>query len=459
MTAATAPPMSERPLILRHAGTVLAGQLATMAFGITDTIVAGRHGGASLAALSVASAIFISVSVGLMGVMQALLPVWAEERGAQRPERIGALFRQALYLCALVSGVGALVLWFPEALLSAADIPPALHGTVMAYLQVLGFAIPLSLGFRLFGTLNQAIGHPQAVTRIQLLGLALKVPLSAWLTFGGAGVPELGAVGCAWATLLVNAAMLIAGLWLMRTQDIYRPLRLWERMEAPNPALLLQFAKLGLPAGLTILVEVTSFTMMALLIARQGVVAAGAHQIAANLAAVLYMVPLSLSIATSARVSFWRGAGDEVQARQVAWMGFRAVGAMALALAALLFIARTPLAQLYSSQAEVATLAAGLLAWVAAYHAVDGLQCFSLFILRCYRVTVAPLVVYCVMLWGVGLLGGYWLCYQGLGPWPAMTHPATFWITSAGALAVTTLVFVAMVVRKLRSPHTPATTP
>ncbi|MDD2545316.1 MAG: MATE family efflux transporter [Burkholderiaceae bacterium] len=444
--------MSDRSTVLRHAATVLTGQLATMAFGITDTIVAGRHAEASLAALSVASAIFISVSVGLMGVLQALLPVWAEERGAQRPAMIGTLFRQALYLCGLVSGLGALVLWVPGPLLSAADIPPALHGTVRNYLAVLGFAMPLSLFFRLFSTLNQALGHPQAVARIQLLGLALKVPLSVWLTFGGAGMPELGAVGCAWATLLVNAAMLAASLWLMRTQSIYRPLRLWQRMEPPHPALLLQFAKLGVPAGLTILVEVTSFTMMALLIARQGVVPAGAHQIAANLAAVLYMVPLSLSIATSARVSFWRGAGDEARARQVAWMGFKVVALMGIALAALLFIARTPLAQLYSSQPAVATLAAALLAWVAAYHAVDGVQCFSLFILRCYRVTVAPLVVYGVMLWGVGLLGGYQLSYQGLGPWPALTTPATFWITSAGALAVTSLVFVGLLARQLRAP-------
>ena len=68
--------MSDLSLIARHAGTVLTGQLAVMAFGITDTIVAGRHAEASLAALSVASAIFVSVYVALTGVLQALLPVW-----------------------------------------------------------------------------------------------------------------------------------------------------------------------------------------------------------------------------------------------------------------------------------------------------------------------------------------------------------------------------------------------
>ena len=88
--------MSERTTVLRHAATVLAGQLAVMAYGITDTIVAGRHAQASLAALSVGSSIFISVYVALMGVLQALLPVWAEQRGARDSAAIGRSLRQAL---------------------------------------------------------------------------------------------------------------------------------------------------------------------------------------------------------------------------------------------------------------------------------------------------------------------------------------------------------------------------
>ena len=60
--------MSDISVIARHAVTVLAGQLAVMAFGVTDTIVAGRFSADALAALSVASAVFVSVYVSLMGV-------------------------------------------------------------------------------------------------------------------------------------------------------------------------------------------------------------------------------------------------------------------------------------------------------------------------------------------------------------------------------------------------------
>jgi len=40
---AHAPLSAERRTIAQHALTVLAGQLAVMAFGVTDTIVAGRY--------------------------------------------------------------------------------------------------------------------------------------------------------------------------------------------------------------------------------------------------------------------------------------------------------------------------------------------------------------------------------------------------------------------------------
>ena len=455
--------MSELAVILRHAVTVLAGQLAVMAFGVTDTIVAGRHSQESLAALSIGSAVFISVYVALMGVLQALLPVWAELRGARAHADIGASLRQALYLWAAACVLGMAVLLRPDAILRWTEVPEALRGEVRAYLAILAFGLPPALLFRIYATLNQALGRPQLVTWLQVGSLALKVPLSIWFTFGGAGLAGQGAAGCAWATLLVNYALMALGGYMLRTQSLYAPLQLWQRLERPNPALLARFLRLGLPAGLSILVEVTSFTLMALFIARQGTTAAGAHQIASNMAAVLYMVPLSLAIATSARVSFWRGAGDERQAAAVAMKGFWLATLMGLALAALLLIARHPIASLYSTSDDVVQLASALLLWVAAYHAADAAQTLCIFVLRSYHITLAPLAVYCVLLWGMGLAGGYVLAYQGLAGWGPLHSPAPFWTASAAALAVVALVFAALLAyalrRTLSAAPAPAETP
>ena len=443
--------MSDLSVIGRHAATVLVGQLAVMAFGVTDTLVAGRHSEGALAALSVGSAIYISVFVALMGVLQALLPVWAELRGAGRAAEIGASVRQALYLAGVCAVLGGAVLLAPAALLRWAQVPPALQGEITAYLSVLALALPPALLFRLYSTLNQSLGRPQLVTWLQIGGLALKVPLSLWFAFGGAGLPAGGAVGCAWATLAVNYAMLGVALWTLHRQPLYRDLRIWQAMETPDWRRIAEFLRLGVPGGLAVMVEVTSFTLMALLIARMGTQASAGHQIAASLAAVLYMSPLSLGLATSARVSWWLGQGQAARARASLRTGLGLAAGTAVLLAGGVWLLRDAIATLYAGSPSVAAVAASLIGWVALYHLADTVQAMCVFVLRSYRVTLAPLLVYGVLLWGLGLAGGYALAYRGIGSWPAEQSPAAFWMAAALALSLVAAIFLVLLQRAARA--------
>ncbi|MDR2155884.1 MAG: MATE family efflux transporter [Burkholderiaceae bacterium] len=408
--------------------------MAVMGFGVVDTIVAGRHSEMALAALAVGSAMFVTVYVPLMGLVQALLPVWAELHGARRPAEVGHSARQALYVCAAASVLGMAVLFHPGLLLRWTGVPAELQPLARQYLAVVGWSLPAGLLFRAFSTLNQALGLPRLVTWLQVVALGVKLPLSVWLTFGGAGVPALGVLGCAWATFTVNLVLCLLALWLLRTRPLYAPLALWRALERPHPPTLRAFARLGVPAALGILVEVTSFTLMALFVARLGVTAAAAHQIAANVAALLYMVPLSLGVAASARVSYWRGAGEQARARHLALQVFRATALSGAVLAVLIFMAKAKIASVYTQQAGVALLATQLLGWVALYHLADAAQTVAVFVLRCWRVTLAPLLIYGVLLWGVGLAGGYLLAYRGLGPLAPLQSPAAFWQAAAAAL-------------------------
>jgi len=445
--AAGAPATSDFAAVSRHAGTVFIGQLAVMAFGVTDTIVAGRYSDAALAALSVGTAVYVSVFVALMGVIQALLPVWAELHGAGERAEIGRSVRQALYLAGLCTAVGLLVLMAPGPLLQWTKVPEGLQAEVRSYLAILALSLPAALLFRLYSTLNQSLGNPRFVTWVQAIGLLVKIPLSIWFTFGGLGLPAGGAAGCAWATLVVQCTMLLVAVWALRSQAFYAPYAIWQRLERPDWRHIADFARLGVPGGLAVMVEVTSFTLMALFIARMGAVASAGHQIAANIAAVLYMSPLSIGIATSARVGYWLGAGQAERARAAMRTGLTLAASIALCLVAVLLILRSQIATLYAGNPAVAALAATLLGWVALYHLADAVQATCVFVLRCYRVVVMPLVVYCLLQWGLGLTGGQMLAYRGLGDWPALASPSAFWTTSAIALWITALLFLALLWR------------
>src|SRR5690606_29385284 len=118
---------------------------AVMGFGVVDTIVAGRHAEASLAALSIGSAIFVTVYVSLMGLLQALLPIWSEMHGGRRYADIGPSLRQSLYICLAASALGMGVLFHPEPILRWTEIPDELQPLVLSYLAIVGWSLPASL--------------------------------------------------------------------------------------------------------------------------------------------------------------------------------------------------------------------------------------------------------------------------------------------------------------------------
>ena len=426
--------MSERRIILKHATTVLLGQLAVVAFGVADTLIAGRYDPQALAVLSVSAAIYITVYVALLGVLQALLPLFAELWGAKKLTDIGHTFHQGLYIWFMLCVFGVLILLSPQFFMNGTDVPVELQKQSISYLSLLAFALPPALFFRLYSSLNQSLGKPQFVTWIQAGALLLKIPLSILLTFGFHDIPPLGLMGCAIGTVIVNYAMMAVAAWSLRTKDLYKPLKIWRSLDLPDWKKIQQMARLGLPNGLSVTVEVTSFTLMALFIARQGTTEAASHQIASNMAALCYMVPLSFSIAISARVSYWKGAGNLNAMKQTVYMGFQFVMGLAATLATILWVFHSQIAHLYAKDDMVAQMASELIVLIGIYHLLDALQTLCFFILRSFKITIAPVLVYSSMLWGIGLPGGYLLAYQGLPGINALESPHAFWLMSILAL-------------------------
>jgi MATE family multidrug resistance protein len=106
---------------------VLVGQLAIIAFGVIDTAMVGRYSALDLAALGLGSSIYVSVYIGLTGILSALQPVAAQLYGAQKDAEIGEEVRQAFWLALVLMVVGFVILYFPGPLLDLARAPEALR--------------------------------------------------------------------------------------------------------------------------------------------------------------------------------------------------------------------------------------------------------------------------------------------------------------------------------------------
>lgn len=423
--------------ITELAWPVLIGQLAVIAFGVLDTAMAGRASAADLAAIGLGGSIYVTVYISLMGVLQALSPIAGQLYGAQRHSEIGEEVRQAAWLGLVLAAIGMLILWFPAPLLHLADATPELTEKATAYLRYEALALPAALGFRIYSALNNALSRPVMVTVLQLAGLAIKFPLNALFLYGGMGVPTMGGPGCALASMIISWLWFVAAVIILMRNPAYKPFAIFTHYSPPNRTRLWALVHLGVPMGFTYLIEITSFTLMAIFIARLGTVVLAGHQIAANLGAVAYMVPLSLSIATSTLAAQSIGARDRVAARRISLNGIKLAVMCAVIVGAAVLLLRRELVSLYTHDAAVLAIAVPLLPFIAFYQMFDALQVMTAFILRAYKIALIPTVIYALSLWGVGLGGGYVLGFGLLGDIAAALRGAAgFWAANGLSLMV-----------------------
>ena len=425
------------PALLKLAGPLLIGQLAVIAFGVLDTAMTARYSAEDLAALAMASAIFISVYVGLTGVVSALAPIAGQLFGAKRYSDIGEEVRQATWLALGLTVLGCLILTNADHVLEISHLSPDIEDKAKLYLNILAIGLPASMVMRVLMALHNAASRPAVITVIQLIGLGLKLPLNLLFIYGGFGIEGMGGPGCAVATVVINWTWMLLTLGFVLLDRFYRPFMIFASFSPPDWHRIWVLLKLGAPIGFSYLIEVTSFTFMSLFIARLGTTALAGHQIVANMGTVIYMVPLSLSIATMTLVSQSIGANKLERAEEIGWSSvfFTTTTCITIGIAVWLF--RMQLLDLYDPPAEVKAFSVPLFLFIALYQVFDALQITAAFILRAYRIAFWPMVIYAGSLWGVGLGGGYLMGFNVFGNVPTFLQGANgFWAGNSLSLGL-----------------------
>ncbi len=381
------------------------GQLSSMAMNIVDTVLAGRHGPVTLAAVGVGSAVWSVVILVSIGVLMAVPPTVAQLNGAGRRAEIGAVFRQAVWL-ALALGFGLFFVVRTGALaLEPMGITAEARPEAIAFLRAISWGAPgLALYFCL-RNLSEGVAWTMPAMVFGLAGLVLLAPLGWALMFG----LEMGAAGLGYAVAITLYCQCAALGWYLWHSPRFADLGLFARFDPPRWAPIRDLLKLGLPMGVSVFMEGSLFVATALLIGRLGTTQIAAHQIALLMASLCFMVPLGVAMATTVRVGHAVGAGDPSAVRWSAAAGY-SLAMIAQTLSAIVLVsAGVFLAGLFTQDAGVIALAALLMAYAAVFQYPDGLQAMSAGALRGLKDTRVPMFITVLAYWGVGLPLGYWL--------------------------------------------------
>ena len=401
--------------LIKLAGPVLVSQLAVMANGVIDTMMAGHLSSTELAGLGLGTSIYIIAYVSLLSVLLGLSPIVAQHYGAGRTEAIGDAFRQAFLLAIMLGMVGTLVLIQSHFWSQISGAPSEVASKVDDYLFWCALGVIPALMVRAFSALCTAVSRPRLVMWVNLASLCFKVPLNAIFMYGwgDVGIEPRGAAGAACSTCLLSYGSAIAVLCLAKLDRGLAPYRLLGSLK-PKGQQMLELLRLGLPIGGTAFIDVSAFASIALLIAPYGAAASASQQIASSLTGVVYMFSLSLANATMVLTAQRLGSGQVIAAKEVASIGMRTAMLTAALMAGVLLLGKDLLANAYATDPEVAQTAAVLIMWLAIHQWLDSLQLQYAFVLRAHKIASLPFWIYVACLWGIGLGGGAWVSFSGV---------------------------------------------
>lgn len=432
MTSASAVPRFSRevqatgllalPLVLGHVSTGL--------ISFIDNVIAGHHGTATLGAVTVGTALLWLPMLVPIGTLISLTASVSQLHGANQGERIGPLFRQAMWLSLILSGVMFVFLSLVPMLLPALGIAPDIIPGATGFLHAVRWGVPALTFFFCMRYLCEGMHWTLPTMVLGFGGLLVLGPLGWCLANGRGGFPELGAQGLGIASAVTMWIQALAFLvYLLRT-DRFASLRLFGRFQWPDRKAIADLLRTGLPIGITVLMEGGLFIVTALLIGRIGATEAAAHQIAINVAQLCFMVPMGVAEATTVRVGHAVGRGDRLGVRRAVWAGIAIVLATQAISALVLVGGHNAVVGLYTDDLAVASLAASLLMFAAAFQFPDGVQVLSAGALRGMKDTRVPMFIAIAAYWGVGMPLGAGLGL-GLG-W----GPSGMWVGLIGGLTV-----------------------
>lgn len=416
--------------LVAHAFPVLIAQLASVGMMVVDTAVLGHFGAVDLAAVAIGGGIYVSIVFALAGVVQAVTPLVAHLLGAGRHDDIGGVLRQGFWLALALGLPGMFLLLQPDFLLALAPMETAVAARVREYLGILAWGLPAALFYRTFYAFSNALGKARLLMLIGIAGLMLHAVLAWGLGLQGWGGEPLGALGCGWANMIVSWFDCLAAFLALMLGPLGRRYRPFSQWEAPRWAVWRDLLRLGIPMGIANFIEITAFTLVALLVAPLGATAVAGHRIIASLAALCYMLPLALAIATLSAVGQAVGAHDRRQANVHTIVGLGLAAGLSTVIGLLLWLAADPVIAAYTDDPAVRKVAVSLVIYIAVYQFFDALQTTAGHVLRAYRITFVPMLVQMAAFWGIGLGVGWWLCFG----WQPPMGVAGFWVASVASL-------------------------
>ena len=392
---------------------IFGSQMSYMLMGATDTLIAGRASSADLAGLAVGNAFSTTLWMFVSGVIFSVTPIVAQLYGAKKYTEIGKKVREILWIALFLGLSICLILMNMGLFLNLLPIEESITSISTEYLKAVSIGYAFITIFTCLRCYSEGMTLAKPVFYIAFGGMLLNIPLDLMFVYGWFGAPELGGVGCGYATTIVSFVMMIALILYIYISKNYKKTELFSGYSPPSAETTKEVFKLGFPIGFGIFIELSMFSGAAIILGILGETVVASHSIAINIASLFFMVPLSIGLASATRVGNLIGEQNPRQAKVASYTTIYMCILGALINSLIIIVFRTSLVGIYTTDLLVLDLAVSLLIFAAIFQIPDGIQMGALGGLRGYKDTFIPMILLFISYWIFAMPIGYFLTNTG----------------------------------------------
>jgi MATE family multidrug resistance protein len=388
---------------------ILIAQISMIGMNFLDTAMAGHAGPEDLAGVSVGANLFMPMITSINGVLMAATPILAQLLGRGEKGRISEVVRTGMMLGLLMAGLmtGGYFL-AADYIMGGLGLEPEVERIADGYLLAVTagtfFAFPM---MPLRALADTAVGTSVSM-KLYLSALPINAALNYFLIFGHGGFPRLGGIGAGVATALTYIILLCFFVTFTLHSPFLEGKKLFSSFSVRKDDWK-EYLGIGIPNGLGIFMETSLFGFIILFIAPFGTDILAAHQAAMNYSGLIYMLPLSFSMALTILVGMEAGAGHYRQAHRMSHTGMKMAVFCGMAAAFATITGRFEIARIYTGETHLMEIITLFLSYTAAWQIFDGIACPIQGILRGYKDVKIPFYMSMTAYWGICLPSGIWL--------------------------------------------------
>jgi len=419
--------LSRSKSLLKLTYPILIAQLIQNLMGFVDIVMAGRVSSTDLAAVAIANSIWLPLILTIYGLIMALAAIVSQLSGAKNYNQVVEQTYQTAWI-ALTLGIFLIALYYllTPFIAPLVTLEDNLEPLLFDYLGYIVWGAPGYCLYLVLRNYSEGLSYTKPTMIISIIGLLVNIPANYIFIYGKFGMPTLGGAGCGVATAIVYWAMFISMLIYCYRSEILKKANLFKAFYLPNIVEIKQILALGIPIALSLLFEVSLFAIVAIILVPFGTQVVASHQVALNFTGLVFMVPLSIAMATTIKVGYAIGNKDYQQAKEYSFYSIILGLVLACFTALITVLFREEIAGIYSTEIPVIELAASLMLLATIYQFSDTIQVVCAGALRGYKDTKSILYITFVSYWLIGLSVGLVL---GMTDWivPKM-GPYGFWI-------------------------------